>query len=57
MSNNRKRLIGRVVSNAMDKTVVVAVTRTHPHPLYKKVVRTTKNHKAHDETNAIPGPS
>ncbi len=54
MSNNRKRLIGRVVSNAMDKTVVVAVTRTHLHPLYKKVVRTTKKHKAHDETNAIP---
>ncbi len=54
MSNNRKRLIGRVVSNAMDKTVVVAVTRTHQHPLYKKVVRTTKKHKVHDETNAVP---
>jgi small subunit ribosomal protein S17 len=54
MPNNRKRLVGRVIRNAMDKTVVVEVERVHPHRLYKKVVRTTKKHMAHDETNAIP---
>ena len=54
MPNNRKRLQGRVISNAMDKTVVVAVERTTRHPLYKKVIRITKKYKAHDETNAIP---
>jgi small subunit ribosomal protein S17 len=53
-TNKRKRLQGRVVSNAMDKTVVVAVERTTRHPLYKKVIRITKKYKAHDETNAIP---
>jgi small subunit ribosomal protein S17 len=54
MPNKRKRLQGRVISNAMDKTVVVAVVRTTRHPLYKKVIRITKKYKAHDETNAIP---
>jgi len=54
MPNNRRRLIGRVVRNSMDKTVVVAVDSTTRHPLYKKVIRTTKNYMAHDETNAIP---
>jgi small subunit ribosomal protein S17 len=54
MPNNRKRLQGRVISNAMDKTVVVAVERTTRHPLYKKVIKITKKYKAHDETNAIP---
>ena len=54
MPNNRKRLIGRVVRNSMDKTVVVAVERTVSHPLYKKVIRTSKNYKAHDESNEIP---
>lgn len=54
MPNNRKRLMGRVVRNSMEKTVVVAVERTIRHPLYKKVIRTTKNYKAHDETNKIP---
>jgi small subunit ribosomal protein S17 len=54
MPNKRKRLQGRVVSNAMDKTVVVAVERTTRHPLYKKVIKITKKYKAHDETNAIP---
>ena len=53
MPNKRKRLQGRVVSNKMDKTVVVAVKRTTIHPLYKKVIRTTKNYKVHDESNAI----
>jgi small subunit ribosomal protein S17 len=54
MSNNRKRLQGRVVSNKMEKTVVVAIPRTARHPLYKKVIRTTKNYKVHDESNTIP---
>ena len=47
----RKVLIGTVVSNAMEKTVVVRVERTHRHPLYGKVVRTHKKYHAHDETN------
>jgi len=54
MPNKRKRLQGRVVNTKMDKTVVVAVERTTIHPLYKKVMRTTKNYKVHDESNAIP---
>jgi len=52
MSERRKRLIGRVVSDKMDKTVVVEVERLHRHPLYGKVVRKTKKYKAHDEDNA-----
>jgi small subunit ribosomal protein S17 len=54
MPNNRRRLIGRVIRNSMDKTVVVAVERTTIHRLYKKVIRTTKKYKVHDESNAIP---
>jgi small subunit ribosomal protein S17 len=54
MPNKRKRLLGQVVGNKMDKTVVVAVTRTTRHPLYGKVIQITKKYKAHDETNAIP---
>jgi small subunit ribosomal protein S17 len=54
MPNKRKRLQGRVISNAMDKTVVVAVERTTRHPLYKKVIKITKKYKVHDETNAVP---
>lgn len=48
----RKTLIGTVVSNAMDKTVVVRVERTTRHPLYGKVVRLHKKYHAHDEANA-----
>ena len=48
----RKVLTGTVVSNKMDKTVVVRVERTFRHPLYGKVVRTHKNYHAHDEDNA-----
>ena len=48
----RKRLTGEVVSNKMDKTVVVVVTNTRRHPLYGKVIRVSKNYKAHDENNA-----
>jgi len=47
----RNELIGVVVSNKMDKTVVVAVERRFPHPLYKKVVKSIKKYKAHDEEN------
>lgn len=54
MPNNRRRLVGRVIRNSMDKTVVVSVDSTVRHPLYKKVIRTSKKYKAHDETNAIP---
>ncbi len=44
--------MGRVVSNRMDKTVVVAVESYRPHPLYKRPVRRIKKFKAHDEQNA-----
>jgi small subunit ribosomal protein S17 len=54
MPNKRKRLVGRVVSDKMDKTVVVAIDISKPHPIYKKVVRATKKIYAHDESNAIP---
>jgi len=47
-----KQLVGRVVSNKMQKTVVVEVERTRRHPLYGKVVRVHKHYKAHDEDNA-----
>jgi small subunit ribosomal protein S17 len=53
MANSRKRLVGRVVSDKMDKTVVVAIERRKVHRVYKKVVRTTKKVMAHDESNAI----
>lgn len=53
MANARRRLIGRVVSDKMDKTVVVAIERRKMHPIYKKVVKTTKKVMAHDESNAI----
>lgn len=45
-----KTLQGRVVSDKMAKTVVVEVERAFQHPLYKKVVRKHKRHKAHNET-------
>jgi small subunit ribosomal protein S17 len=54
MTNKRRRLVGRVVSDKMDKTVVVAIERRKLHPIYKKVVKTTKKVMAHDESNAIP---
>lgn len=47
--NNRRRIVGVVTSNKMTKTVVVEITRTFRHPLYHKVVHTTKRVKAHDE--------
>jgi len=45
----RRRLIGKVVSNKMMRTVVVAVTRSQRHPLYGKVVHRTSRFKAHDD--------
>lgn len=51
MPNNRRRLQGRVISDKMDKTRVIAVDNAKPHPLYKKVVRYTTKYMAHDETN------
>jgi small subunit ribosomal protein S17 len=47
--NERRRLIGIVTSNKMMKTVVVEISRTFRHPLYKKVVHTSKRVKAQDE--------
>jgi small subunit ribosomal protein S17 len=48
----KKRLIGRVVSDKMDKTAVVVVERLVRHPRYGKVLKRTKKYKAHDEENA-----
>jgi small subunit ribosomal protein S17 len=48
----KKSLTGVVVSNKMDKTAVVSVTRLFQHPMYKKYVKTQKKYKAHDERNA-----
>jgi small subunit ribosomal protein S17 len=47
----RKTKVGRVVSDKMDKTIVVSVERLARHPLYKRVVRLTTKFKAHDEAN------
>ena len=47
--NNRRRITGVVTSNKMTKTVVVEITRTFRHPLYRKVVHSSKRVKAHDE--------
>ena len=44
-------MIGVVVSNKMDKTIVVRVERKFSHPVFKKVVKTTKQYKVHDENN------
>ncbi|EFO82042.1 ribosomal protein S17 [Oscillochloris trichoides DG-6] len=43
--------VGRVVSDKMDKTVVVAVDYLKPHPLYRKIIRKTNKFHAHDEEN------
>ncbi|UWP61357.1 30S ribosomal protein S17 [Ruminococcus gauvreauii] len=49
--NLRKTRVGKVVSNKMDKTVVVAIEDHVKHPLYKKIVKRTYKLKAHDEKN------
>ena len=50
--NLRKTRVGKVVSDKMDKTVVVAIQDNVRHPLYKKIVKRTVKFKAHDEQNA-----
>ena len=47
----RKTRVGKVVSNKMDKTIVVAIEDRIQHPLYKKIMKTTTKLKAHDEEN------
>ena len=49
--NMRKTNVGRVVSNKMDKTIVVAIEDSVKHPLYKKIIKRTVKLKAHDENN------
>ena len=53
--NKRRRMTGFVTSNKMMKTVVVELTRTYRHPLYRKVVHSSKRVKAHDELNCNIG--
>ncbi|MBM4146880.1 MAG: 30S ribosomal protein S17 [Nitrospira sp.] len=48
----KKIYTGKVISNKMDKTIVVAVTRLFQHPKYKKTVKRVTKFKAHDEKNA-----
>ena len=50
--NMRKTRTGKVVSDKMDKTVVVAIVDNVRHPLYKKIIKRTTKVKAHDEQNA-----
>ena len=49
--NIRKTEVGKVVSNKMDKTIVVAIQDSVKHPLYKKIIKRTVKLKAHDEKN------
>ena len=49
--NLRKTRVGTVVSNKMEKTIVVAIADNIKHPLYKKVIKRTVKFKAHDENN------
>lgn len=49
--NSRKTMVGKVVSNKMDKTIVVAMEDSVKHPLYGKIVKRTVKFKAHDENN------
>src|SRR3954465_14350537 len=53
MANDRRRLIGRVTSDKMEKTVVVEIERRKMHRVYKKVIKFTKKIYAHDESNAV----
>lgn len=52
MRELRKALEGTVVSDKMDKTVVVTIARTTRHPLYGKIIKVNKKYKAHNEDNA-----
>ena len=51
VQGKRKTKVGRVVSDRMDKTIVVSVERLARHPFYKRVIRLTTKFKAHDEEN------
>ncbi len=51
MQGKRRTKVGRVVSDKMDKTVVVSVERLRRHPIYKRVVRLSSKFKAHDDEN------
>lgn len=51
MKDQRKRLVGVVTSDKMDKTIVVAVATSMRHPIYGKVIQRVKKYKAHDENN------
>ncbi len=53
--NERRRIVGKVTSNKMTKTVVVEIVRKFRHPLYKKVVYSSKRVKAHDEIGCQVG--
>ncbi len=53
MANNRRRLVGRVISDKMDKTVTVVIENRKPHPIYKKIVVSSKKVHAHDENNDV----
>jgi small subunit ribosomal protein S17 len=52
MQGKRRTKVGRVVSDKMDKTVVVSVERLRRHPVYKRVVRLSSQFKAHDADNS-----
>ena len=49
--NMRKTAVGKVISDKMDKTIVVAIQDSVKHPLYKKIIKHTVKLKAHDEKN------
>jgi small subunit ribosomal protein S17 len=51
MAGKRRTKVGRVVSDKMDKTVVVSVERLQRHPIYKRVIRRSTKFKAHDQDN------
>lgn len=51
----KRRFKGKVISDKMEKTVVVAVERVSTHPVYKKQIKTTKRFKAHNELGAKAG--
>ena len=53
--NERRRMTGVVISNKMQKTVVVEISRTFRHPLYRKVIHTSHRVKAHDELGCQMG--
>ena len=53
MDRNTQKLVGTVVSDAMDKTVVVSVDRLVKHKLYKKYLKRSKKYFAHDENNTF----